>query len=184
MNYPFGKLRTRELRHKDPLYGEIMNKGFTLIELIVVVGILAILSTFLLTVLNPFEQFKKAQDARRKSDLAQIQKALETYYQDNTAYPTGTSGSSYEMFTSDGIKNFGDSWGQYMTIIPKDIGTRRYIYVSDGQSYYIYASLDRGAKDPQVCNNGSTCSNVPPNVVCGSATDICNYGVTSANVSP
>ncbi len=37
-------------------------RGFTLIELIVSIGILAIFSTFLITTLNPFEQFSKAAD--------------------------------------------------------------------------------------------------------------------------
>ncbi|MCL5439272.1 MAG: hypothetical protein M1268_04810, partial [Patescibacteria group bacterium] len=64
--------------------------------------------------------------------------------------------------------------------------SKKYVYYSsqDGQSYYLYASLDREGKDPQACNGGNQCTNVPANVKCGSATDICNYGATSPNVNP
>ena len=56
--------------------------GFTLVELITAIGVLAILVSTVIAVINPLEQFNKAQDAKRKADLAQIQRALEVYYQD------------------------------------------------------------------------------------------------------
>lgn len=166
-------------------------KGFTLIELITVVGILAILSGFVITTLDPLAQFQKANDGRRKSDLTQIQRALELYYQDNKEYPTNTA--SYQIQTTDAgdpVKEWGSSWLPYMNILPKEKdSTRRYVYVasSNKQSYYLYISLERGNKDPQVCNNGNTCINVPSNVYCGADNNSnykCNYGVTSSNVSP
>jgi general secretion pathway protein G len=165
-------------------------RGFTLIELIVSIAILAVLSTFLLAAVNPFEQFQKAQDTRRKSDLSQMQKALESYYQDKGRYPATSGAPNYYFQTSDVIdpvKEWGTSWAPYMTIIPIDNGGRKYIYnaSADGQSYWIYASLSRGVKDIQACNNGNACSNVPPGVLCGaSVSNICNYGVSSPNVSP
>jgi len=71
-----------------------VKKGFTLIELIVAIGIISILATFVLTALNPMAQFEKAQDVKRKSDLAQIARALEVYYQDNGKY---TASNSYKI---------------------------------------------------------------------------------------
>ncbi|MGB9706948.1 MAG: type IV pilin protein, partial [Microgenomates group bacterium] len=59
--------------------------GFTLIELLVAVAILGILAT---VGLGSFQSSQmKGRDARRKSDLSQIQKALEMYYNDKGAYP-------------------------------------------------------------------------------------------------
>lgn len=168
--------------------------GFTLIELIVSIGILVILATFLTVTMNPFEQFLKSQDAKRKSDLIQIQNALESYYQDQGRYPDSTGDPNYYIETTnvtDAVKEWGDNWSPYIVALPEEIGSKQYRYVAgtDGQSYWIYASLARGEKDPQVCNSGDPCENVPlvsgSPILCGTAQeDVCNYGVSSPNVSP
>jgi type II secretion system protein G len=62
-------------------------RGFTLIELLVVIAIIGILSSVVLASLNTARN--KARDARRVSDIRQIQLALEVYYSDNNNYPTG-----------------------------------------------------------------------------------------------
>ena len=56
---------------------------FTLIELLVVVAIVGILASGLMAVINPAARIGQARDAQRKSDLHQIQTALEAYYNDN-----------------------------------------------------------------------------------------------------
>lgn len=68
--------------------------GFTLIELLVVIAIIGILSSVVLASLNSAR--KKGRDARRISDVKQIQLALELYYDANGAYPAtiGTASSS------------------------------------------------------------------------------------------
>ena len=45
------------------------DKGFTLLELLIVIGILGVLSVALVFVLNPAESLKKARDSQRMSDL-------------------------------------------------------------------------------------------------------------------
>lgn len=54
-------------------------KGFTLVELLIVVGILAILSIAVLLVLNPAEILRKGRDTQRISDLAAIKAAIGLY---------------------------------------------------------------------------------------------------------
>lgn len=51
-------------------------KGFTLLELLIVIAIIAILSIALVFMLNPAETLKKARDAQRISDLKTIKTAL------------------------------------------------------------------------------------------------------------
>lgn len=166
--------------------------GFTLIEMILVVGIIAIMATMLLTVLNPFNQFAKAADARRKSDLSQIQKALESYYADNGRYPPNAVSCKYSIQGNNGDANdcieWGSSWQPYMNIVPEDPTTgHTYIYYVDpnGQYYYLYANLSRGTLDPQVCSNGACVSPSGSGIImqtaCGAA---CNFGLSSPNVSP
>ncbi len=56
-----------------------MSKGFTLIELLIVIGILAILATATVLVLNPTELFAQARDSQRLSDLDTMRGAINFY---------------------------------------------------------------------------------------------------------
>lgn len=68
-------------------------KGFTLIEMLVVISIIGILTTLALASFIGIQ--KQARDTRRKSDLKQYQTSLEEYANKNDglypAYPTTTS---------------------------------------------------------------------------------------------
>ena len=64
-------------------------KGFTLIELLVVIAIIGLLSTLSVLALNGARA--RARDAKRISDIKQIQTALEMYYNENNVYPASTS---------------------------------------------------------------------------------------------
>ncbi len=55
------------------------NRGFTLIELIVTVSILAILVTILIVAINPAEQLARARDSKRAGDLDAIRSAITLY---------------------------------------------------------------------------------------------------------
>ena len=63
-------------------------KGFTLIELLVVIVIIAMLSAIVMAALSNSRQ--KGRDARRISDIGQIQLALELYYDGHRSYPSTT----------------------------------------------------------------------------------------------
>jgi len=67
-------------------------KGFTLIELLVVIVIIGILATLATVTLSSARQ--KARDARRVSDVKQVQTALELYYNDAGAYPSVLTAAS------------------------------------------------------------------------------------------
>lgn len=55
---------------------EVKKQGFTLLELLIVISIIAILSIALVFMLNPAETLKKARDAQRISDVKTLQAAL------------------------------------------------------------------------------------------------------------
>lgn len=88
-------------RHKSATPRLLINKGtfckfltgFTLLELLIVMGILAILAAVVVFILNPVEILKKARDSQRISDLATIKSAFGVYLTstttpvlDNSAY--------------------------------------------------------------------------------------------------
>ena len=54
-------------------------KGFTLIELLIVIGILAVLATVTVLVLNPAQLFAQARDSQRLADLGSIRGAVALY---------------------------------------------------------------------------------------------------------
>src|SRR4030042_6531047 len=64
-------------------------RGFTLIELLVVIAIIGLLSTLAVVSLNSARE--KSRDAKRVSDIKQIQTALEMYYNDKNANPIKTT---------------------------------------------------------------------------------------------
>jgi prepilin-type N-terminal cleavage/methylation domain-containing protein len=65
-------------------------KGFTLVELMVVIAIVGLLSSIVLSSLGTARG--KARDARRFEDLKQMQLALDLYYSFNKAYPLENCG--------------------------------------------------------------------------------------------
>ncbi len=83
-----------------------MSKGFTLIELLIVIGILAILATATVLVLNPVELFRQARDAQRLADLDTLRSAI-TLYLTDVAPPTSLEDATAPAFTCAG--NFGQS---------------------------------------------------------------------------
>jgi len=62
-------------------------KGFTLIELLIVIVIIGILAGIVVGIVGTSSR-KKANDAKKKSTVHEIQNALEQYFVDNNAYPT------------------------------------------------------------------------------------------------
>lgn len=62
-----------------------IRKGFTLIELLVVIAIIGILSTLAVVALQNARL--KSRDAKRVSDIKQIQTAMELYFAENNSYP-------------------------------------------------------------------------------------------------
>ena len=109
-------------------------RGFTLIELLVVIAIIGILSSVVLASLNSARV--KGRDARRVSDMKQLQLALELYYDTNQGYPVG-SGSASTTLTALTSAN-------YISSIPSDP-------TNSGSYVYSYASANL---DGTACASG------------------------------
>lgn len=146
-------------------------KGFTLVEMLVVISIIGILSSFAVVSLNSARQ--KARDALRKGDMAQLRTALNLYYDDNNyEYPecgildpgaddygadvgsgADTGSTCYTTILSDALTSGSRPLMGRLPEEPKnptndaDIdGVYIYRYVSDGEEYAIVYTLEEGGE--------------------------------------
>ena len=67
--------------------------GFTIVELLIVIVVIAILAAISIVAYNGIQQ--RGRDGQRKADISTIKKALEMYRLDNNTYPScvGTASS-------------------------------------------------------------------------------------------
>jgi general secretion pathway protein G len=112
--------------------------GFTLIEIMVVVVILAVLGA--LVVPKILENVDKARVTRAQSDIRAIQTALDLYRLDNFKYPTTEQGlqALVKQPADPTITNYRS--GGYLPSLPKDPWNNIYLYASpgaDGREYDI-----------------------------------------------
>jgi len=119
-------------------------KGFTLIEMLIVVAIIGILSALILVGLSSFRT--RGRDARRIADVKQVQNGLEIYYTKNLKYPTVTSGSPASRWTELTTALTGAGIG--LTQVPKDPlepdSSYDYKDGNNQQNYVIAVTLEDG----------------------------------------
>lgn len=98
-------------------------RGFTLIEILVVIGIIAILATIVLIAINPSRQFSQARDSQRTSNTAAILNAIGQYIVDHRGdIPTGITTTAQDI--SDGGANIcKDLVPTYISALPTDPGS-------------------------------------------------------------
>lgn len=94
--------------------------GFTLVELLIVIVVIAILAAITIVAYNGVQS--KARDTSRKTSVANISKALEMYYIQNGRYPSSTCSSGCSSTTSWSATNDA-SWQQVLgaALVPQYI---------------------------------------------------------------
>jgi len=100
--------------------GVSSQKGFTIIELIVVIAIIAVLSGIVM--MNVTQYMMKARNAARKEALRQVQKALELYFSENGSYPITTGDAWWGECTNYGSHPLTGATGYVPGLAPDYIG--------------------------------------------------------------
>jgi prepilin-type N-terminal cleavage/methylation domain-containing protein len=125
--------------------------GFTIVELLIVIVVIAILATISIVAYNGIQA--RARDSQRQEDVKTIVKALELYYIDNGKYPLSNCVSGCTINGSWSNTNDG-SWQnlaallvpKYLSSLPSDpnpsmgttplsVGRYGYAYYSNQSSY-------------------------------------------------
>lgn len=102
------------------------NKAFTFVELMVTISIIVILSGIVMS--NVGSARSKSRDAKRISDLGQIQMAIQLFMERCTYLPLPNSSGELDTSISNGCPT-GTTLGTYLTQIPVDPKTgNKYTY--------------------------------------------------------
>jgi general secretion pathway protein G len=99
-------------------------RGFTLIEIMVVVVIIGLLAAIIAP--NVIGNIDKALVTRTQGDIRSIETALNLYRLDNFRYPTTDEGLQVLAAGSGGGKN-------YLSRVPADPWSNPYLYIYPGQ---------------------------------------------------
>lgn len=137
-------------------------KGFTLVELLITVGIVGVLAAVLLIAIDPASKIAKARDAKRKQDINQIANALISYQHQFGYFPAETdcdssigSASSCPVYPPE--SGWSQSSGiytaivgqQFLTLLPTDP-------VNNSNYHYRYEPVSP-TEAGECVNSGNVC---------------------------
>lgn len=125
-------------------------RGFTLIELLVVIAIIGILSSVVLASLNSAKL--KARDAKRISEVKQMQTAAELYLNACGVYP-----ATLTLAEATGCPS-GTTLGNFIPVIPTAPlpGTYTYDQLTNGTSYCLGTLLETPDNPQTQCTGTNT----------------------------
>ena len=143
----------------------VRQRGFTLVELLIVISIIGILAGFLFV--NFANVRERGRDSRRKHDLAEIKTALRLYYNDYQGYPSA-SGTLILGCGADSDSLVACNWGEsfaigstvYMELPIDPVNAGQYVYqytpVVGGEDFLLEAYLEN-LSDPQSTESQTKC---------------------------
>ncbi|OGE26278.1 hypothetical protein A3C26_03755 [Candidatus Daviesbacteria bacterium RIFCSPHIGHO2_02_FULL_39_12] len=153
-----------------------VHKGFTLVELLVVIAIIAILAAVVVLIINPLELTRRGRDAARLSDLANLQNAINVAVQEATGSGTAdilcAAGFNNSASSCKGVSNTGtrasDGTGWVgvnlsaqksvsvptLPADPTNDAINHYAYCSDGDAWEINAALESDQQKDKKKNDG------------------------------
>ena len=73
-----------------------INLGFTLVELLIVIGLLGAIALIVIAAINPIEQANRARDTRFKSDAGQLISSIDRYFASKEEFPWMTDDQDLE----------------------------------------------------------------------------------------
>lgn len=136
-------------------------KGFTMIELLIVIAVLGILAVAVLAAINPIEQINRGKDTGSRSDAEQLISAVDRYYASKGYYPWTTGASDTNTNTGVGAVGMVE-----LTSVDQVIGDSAVEFLntlSTGGASELKSSFTNRVVDPgynflQIYNDGDVTS--------------------------
>lgn len=124
-----------------PSLAQARQRGFTLLEIMVVVIIIGVLAV--IVVQNVLPQADKARLTAAKADIRTLASALDTYRLDNSFYPSTNQGLEALVRQPSGTPE-ARNWGPepYMRKLPVDPWGNSYVYSNEG---FVFDIVSYGA---------------------------------------
>lgn len=127
--------------------------AFTLVEILIVIGLLAILAVTTFVLINPAQRLNAANDTQRREEVREIQKAIEVYSTQNGGSLPTVSGSGLPMVTNANVLTLGAAASTldgftptYMKAIPLDPDGGEYrIGILSNQQVIVGTTLSDGS---------------------------------------
>lgn len=162
-------------------------RGFTLVELLVVIAIIAILAAIVVLIINPLELLKRSRDATRLTDLANLQTAINVAVQESTQSSQniachGVAGDCFSNSLANGRGRGidGNGWVQINFVSQKSVsvptlpidpinssGTEtgptigyHYTYCGNGENWRIETVLESDQQKPKMSSDGGPNNNL------------------------
>ncbi len=120
-SFPHSKFRRKAIKAR--------RNGFTLVEMMVTLFILALLTT--IVAINVLPNQDKAMVQKAKADIAVLGQALETYRLDNLTYPDASAGLQALVTPPAGAGSRAEG---YIKKLPNDPWNRPYQYSNPGRN--------------------------------------------------
>src|SRR3989338_5449247 len=99
----------KKITKNKGLAHELMTEGFTLIEVLIVFGIIAILASIVIVAINPARQFAQARNSQRISNINSILNAIGQNMVENKGIFTCTSGNAIIDNTARNIEDLANA---------------------------------------------------------------------------
>lgn len=106
-----------------------MKRGFTLLEILLVIAAIGILAAIVIVAINPQRQLSQVRDAERDSSVNTISNALNQYLIDQGSYPSGVGATELEVCAegvdqatcaSESLLYLGELTPDYIASIPRE----------------------------------------------------------------
>lgn len=156
------------------------NKGFTLLELLVVIGIITTLSSLVVIRMN--EAANNTMDVKRKADIQLLTNAIISYSSEHYNSKPISTGCTIGA-GGDCSAEINESLAPYLSSMPTDpeSGTY-YIYESNGSDCAISAVLSNGETYEYSCTDNQISVNAPIEGACGLANGQSSYTIPTTNL--